>query len=204
MAPSARLPRSAPLSTFERALAVGDLVGFVHAVPGPAVLVRLDERGGADEAVPWAFPSPERLEAAVDAALDDDDVFIDPSFTADSDEATATGPAQPPLPLPPARDRATVLVVPTGGGRVGRAETSAIRVVERSVSRAHAVVSVDDGAWSIVDLDSDNGTGVNGMMLVPGEARPFRSGDILHLGDVSFLFLDVAAFASHLPALVGR
>jgi pSer/pThr/pTyr-binding forkhead associated (FHA) protein len=94
--------------------------------------------------------------------------------------------------------------MPSGGGRVGRAETSAIRIVERSVSRAHAVVSVDDGAWSIVDLDSDNGTGVNGMTLVPGEARPFRSGDILHIADVSFLFLDVAAFASHLPALVGR
>lgn len=204
MAPPARLPRSAPLSTFERSLAITDVVAFVHDVPGPAVLVRLDERGGADEAVPWAFPSPERIEAAVDAGLDGDDIFLDPSFTADSDEATATGPAQPPLPLPPARERATVTVVPVGGGRVGRADTSAIRVGERSVSRQHALVSVDDGVWSIMDLDSDNGTGVNGMPLVPGTPQTLKSGDVLHLGDLSFLFLDVAAFASHLPALAGR
>jgi hypothetical protein len=204
MPPPGRLPRSAPLSTYERALAVSDVVAFVHDVPGPAVLVRLDERGGADEASPWAFPSPERLEAAVEAGLDGDDIFIDPSFTADSDEATATGPAQPPLPLPPARERATVVVVPAGGGRVGRADVSAIRIVERSVSRQHALVSVDDGVWSIVDLDSDNGTGVNGMPLVPGTPQTLKSGDVLHLGDISFLFLDVAAFASHLPALAGR
>lgn len=204
MAPPGRLPRSAPLSTYERALVVGGVLTFVQGFPGAAVLIRLDERGGADEAIPWAFPSPERLEAAADAGLDGDDIFIDPSFTADSDEATATGPAQPPLPLPPARERATVTVVPAGGGRVGRAEASAIHIVERSVSRQHALVSIDDGVWSIVDLDSDNGTGVNGMLLWPGTAQAIKSGDVLHLGDVSFLFLDVAAFAAHLPALAGR
>jgi hypothetical protein len=203
------LPRSAPLSTFERALAIRDAGSFVDDVPGPAVLVRLDERGGADEAVPWAFPSTERLQAAIEAAAGDDDaeddvIFIDPSFTADSDEATATGPSQPPLPLPPARERAAVTVVPPGGGRIGRDDASAIRIVERSVSRRHAAVTIDDDVWSIVDLDSDNGTGVNGMVLVPGIPHPLKSGDVVHLGDVSFIFLDVAAFASHLPALAGR
>lgn len=199
-----RLPLSAPLSTFERALAVGSGAAFVVDVPGPAVLVRLDERGGQDEAVPWAFPSAERIEAARDASPEGDDVFIDPAFAAESGEATATGPGQPPLPLPPARERATVVVVPTGAGRIGRAAASVIRVGERSVSRRHAMLTHDTDGFTVIDLDSENGTGVNGMALVPGRPQAIRSGDILHLADVSFLFLDAAAFASHLPALVGR
>jgi len=203
------LPRSAPLGLFERSRAILGPDAFVRAVPGPAVLIRLDERGGPLEAAPWAFPSPERLEAAMDGsdASDGgfgDDVFVDPAFAADSDEATATGPSQPPLALPPARERASVVVVPVGGGRVGRAVTSAVRVLERSISRQHAVIGIDDdGGFSIVDLDSDNGTGVNGMVLVPGASHTLRSGDVVHLGDVSFLFLDVGGLASHLPALTG-
>jgi hypothetical protein len=39
---------------------------------------------------------------------------------------------------------------------------------------------------------------------VPGILHPLKSGDVVHLGDVSFIFLDVGAFASHLPALAGR
>jgi hypothetical protein len=202
---AAELPRSAPLALFERSLAVLGATGFLRAVPGPAVLIRLDERGGPSENSPWAFPSPERLEAVSDGDGDGDfdaDVFVDPGFAADSDEATATGPSQPPLAIPPARERASVLVLPVGGGRVGRAPASAVKVIERSVSRQHATITVDDdGAFSIVDLDSDNGTGVNGMMLVAGIPHTLRSGDVVHLGDVSFLFLDVDGLASHLPAL---
>ena len=203
------MPRSAPLALFERSLAVLGATGFLRAMPGPAVLIRLDERGGPTETSPWAFPSPERLEAVIDGDGDgdgdgdfDDDVFVDPGFAADSDEATATGPSQPPLAIPPARERASVLVLPVGGGCVGRATDSAVRIVERSVSRQHATITVDDdGSFSIVDLDSDNGTGVNGMLLVAGLPHALRSGDVVHLGDVSMLFLDVDGLASHLPAL---
>lgn len=202
--PAAALPRSAPLSTYERARAIAGESGLVRDLPGPAVLVRLDERGGQNEAVAWAFPSAERLENAELHSLEGDDVFVDPAFAADSDEATATGPAQPPLPMPPARERASVVVVPAAGGRLGRATTSAVQVMERSISRQHALLTADDRGFAILDLDSDNGTGVNGMPLVPGASQLLKSGDILHLGDVSFLFLDARGFASHLPALVGR
>jgi hypothetical protein len=201
MTSSGTLPRSAPLSVYKRSLAVTSVADFVVAIPGAAVLIRLDERGGTDEAVRWAFPPLEHLRAN---AADDDDVYVDPAFTADSDEATATGPAQPPLPLPPARERATVTVVPGDGGRVGRASQSAVRIPERSVSRVHAMLAGVDGAWSVVDLESENGTGVNGLLLVPGMPHAIRSGDVLHLGDVSLLFLDVDSFAAFLPALTGR
>jgi hypothetical protein len=201
-----RLPRFESLGVYERACAVVGTAAFLQQLDGPAVLVRLDERGGADEAAPWAFPTREVIDAMLEGTSDGDDGdnhYIDPAFTADSDEATATGPAQPPLMTPPARQHASVWVIPRGGGRVGRSPHSAVCVRVRSVSRQHALLGVDDdGVFSVVDLDSDNGTGVNGLALVPGAPHTLRSGDVLALGDTRFLFLDAAGFASHLPALV--
>ncbi|MDP2343906.1 MAG: FHA domain-containing protein [Deltaproteobacteria bacterium] len=200
------MPASAPLQVYLRSAALSTLPEFLRALPGVGALVRLDERGGHDEPVRWAY----------DALIktippdDGDDVFVDPSMSLDSDEATATGPSQAPLPIPAARDLATVMVLPRGGGRLGRAASSVVRIAERSVSRQHAMVAVDDDAtvdatsaasFSVVDLDSDNGTAINGVLLTAGSPQRLRSGDVLQLGDVVFLFLDGAAFFSHLPAL---
>jgi hypothetical protein len=193
----------ARLERFLRAQALSSSSSdFVTTLPGAAVFVRVDERGGDDETSPWAAPEIETLHVPLPGVAGDD-VFIDIGSMTASVEATATGPAQPPLPLPRAREQATVHVVPVDGGRVGRDASAAVRVRERSVSRAHADVGCDDGLWSITDLDSDNGTGVNGMPLVPGAPHSLRSGDVVQLGDVVLLFLDGAAFYSHLPALAG-
>lgn len=198
------------METFLRAAALLDVGAFVAAVPGPFVLVRLDERGGRDEPVAWAWDVLMAEPSLVDPDDDDsgEDVFVSAlagtGMAAESDEATATGPAQPPLPIPPAREAATVVVVPAVGGRIGRQKGAVVRVAERSVSRQHALMSVDGGSCSVVDLDADNGTSVNGLPLVAGQPQTVRSGDVLGLGDVSFLFLDVRAFYSHLPALAGN
>lgn len=200
----AALPFAAPLETYLRAAALGDADGFARDLPGPFVLVRLDERGGRDEPVAWAWHV--LMEEEHVDAEDDDDVFVAALLgdaAAASDEATATGPAQPPLPLPPARETSSVVVVPADGGRIGRARGCALRCTERSVSRQHALLSVDGKTCSIVDLDSDNGTAINGMVLTPGTPQTLRSGDVLALGDVVFLVLDRAGFFSHLPALAG-
>lgn len=199
------LPTAAPLETYLRAAALGDADSFARAMPGPFVWVRLDERGGRDEPVPWAWHVLMK-EHVDDVDEDSDDVFVAALLgdsAASSDEATATGPAQPPLPLPPARELSSVIVVPVDGGRVGRAKGSVLRINERSVSRQHAMLSVDGKTCSVVDLDSDNGTAINGMVLTPGTPQTLRSGDVLALGDVVFLVLDRAGFFSHLPALAG-
>jgi hypothetical protein len=198
----AKLPTTAKLERYLRAHALSSCRDFVEALPGAAVLVRVDERGGDDEASPWAVPAIETLHVPL-PGVTGDDVFIDIASTLGSIEATATGPAQPPLPLPRARELATVHVVPHAGGRIGRDAGAAVRVRERSISRAHADVACVDGMWSITDLDSDNGTGVNGMPLLTGERHNLRSGDVVQLADVVLLFLDGAAFYSHLPALGG-
>lgn len=200
--PQTKLPTTARLDRFLRAQALSSVREFVEALPGTAVFVRVDERGGDDEAAPWAVPAIETLHVPLPSVLGDD-VFIDIASTLGTTEATATGPAQPPLPLPRAREHATVHVVPASGGRVGRDVVATVRVRERSVSRAHADVACDDGLWSITDLDSDNGTGVNGLPLLPGMPHSLRSGDVVQLGDVVLLFLDGPAFYSHLPALGG-
>lgn len=50
------------------------------------------------------------------------------------------------------------------------------------VSRRHAAINVSDHEHTITDLNSSNGTWVNQEPLVPGKARPLRSGDSIRLG----------------------
>jgi hypothetical protein len=216
------LPPTAPLEVYQRAAALHDVDVFLDALPGRCLLVRLDERGGLDEPAPWAWhvlansrDDDDGLDDSdEDDAIDDSDIadellahdvkdLLPVGMTAGSDEATATGPAQPPLPIPPAREQATVMVLVDGHRRVGRQVGSQPRIGERSVSRAHALIDVDADAVSVVDLESDNGTAINGMVLVPGTPKELRSGDVIAFADVVFLFLDARAFYSHLPALCG-
>ena len=52
-----------------------------------------------------------------------------------------------------------------------------------SVSRLHAkLVPTPDGAWTVTDLDSVNGTQVNGRDVPPGDPVRLGPGDHIHLG----------------------
>lgn len=51
-------------------------------------------------------------------------------------------------------------------------------------SRQHAVVVFDKGAVGIEDLNSLNGTWVNGARLHPGQQRQLRTGDVVQIGTV--------------------
>ncbi len=54
------------------------------------------------------------------------------------------------------------------------------------MSRRHCQIQSDANAWTIRDLDSLNGTFVNG---VPVRERPLRHGDQIQIGTSLFLFL---------------
>ncbi len=70
---------------------------------------------------------------------------------------------------------------------VGRAGDAAIRLEEPEVSRHHGVVFREaEGVW-IVDLQSANGTTVNGR-AVTSEPAPIGSGDMLSFGPATFAF----------------
>ncbi len=78
--------------------------------------------------------------------------------------------------------------IPLAEGEVtiGREASNGIAVVDPSVSRKHCVLSAQDGRFRVRDLDSRNGTQVNGATV---EEQWLQHGDEIATGDSSFLFL---------------
>ncbi len=69
---------------------------------------------------------------------------------------------------------------------IGREASSGISVSDPSVSRKHFLIRLQDGRVLVRDLDSRNGTLVNGS---PVEEQWLQHGDTISAGDSSFLFL---------------
>ena len=63
------------------------------------------------------------------------------------------------------------------GREAGFSPISSQLDVFSTVSRRHAVVVAAQGRWSVSDLDSTNGTYLNGVRLAAGEARVIDNGD---------------------------
>ena len=70
--------------------------------------------------------------------------------------------------------------------RAGRLASLEIVLDDSSVSRRHAEVRFADGAWHVRDLESTNGTYVNGVRVGPGE-QPLRPRDIVQFGKVAVM-----------------
>ncbi|MCS6897926.1 MAG: FHA domain-containing protein, partial [Nitrospira sp.] len=70
--------------------------------------------------------------------------------------------------------------------RAGRLGTLEIVLEDSSVSRRHAELRRADSGWWVRDLDSTNGTFVNGVRLGPGE-RQLHSRDIVQFGKVAMM-----------------
>ena len=58
-----------------------------------------------------------------------------------------------------------------------------------SISRRHAQVLFRDGNYLIQDLQSTNGTSVNGELLPPEERRVLQHGDEIVVGDIALYFI---------------
>jgi pSer/pThr/pTyr-binding forkhead associated (FHA) protein len=56
--------------------------------------------------------------------------------------------------------------------------------IAKGVSRFHAAVEIGADFVTITDLDSRNGTSLNGAVLVPNQPRIVRDGDQIGLGDL--------------------
>lgn len=67
---------------------------------------------------------------------------------------------------------------------VGRGEDCKVRVPLPSVSRKHCQLGIEDEEFTVKDLDSSNGTYVNGERV---KARELVPGDLLALGPVVFV-----------------
>jgi hypothetical protein len=92
-----------------------------------------------------------------------------------------------------ADDRRQALLV--GGGRrnvlsgsrvvIGRSREADVVIQDPNVSRRHAEVRREDGAWQIVDLGSTNGIKVNGRRVANA---PLRPGDQVTIGVTDLTF----------------
>lgn len=51
-------------------------------------------------------------------------------------------------------------------------------------SRQHAVITYNRGVLAIEDLNSLNGTWLNGQRVPPGQPRQLKPGDVLQIGTV--------------------
>lgn len=69
--------------------------------------------------------------------------------------------------------------------RMGRVPGNDIEVVDALVSRKHAELKLEGGQWVLYDLDSMNGTFVNGQRISKQVLRP---GDTIGVGADTFLF----------------
>src|SRR5438105_2840410 len=81
--------------------------------------------------------------------------------------------------------RAKVVRVHADETIIGRRKDCDLRILSSQVSRRHCLISVHDGYVSVEDLDSVNGTFVNGKR-VTGRAV-LRPGDHLGIGALRFV-----------------
>ncbi|MEQ1690738.1 MAG: FHA domain-containing protein, partial [Gemmatimonas sp.] len=82
---------------------------------------------------------------------------------------------------------------------VGRELACEIPILDAGVSRRQSEVRADAQGISITDLDSRNGTWINGVRITQARAR---LGDVIAFGTVAFTLLEVAE-AERRPTLVG-
>lgn len=80
----------------------------------------------------------------------------------------------------------STIPLPEGEITIGREASNGIAITDPSVSRKHCLVSWEEGRFRVRDLNSRNGTVVNGAGV---EEQWLQHGDEIAVGDSSFLFL---------------
>ncbi len=70
---------------------------------------------------------------------------------------------------------------------IGRDATSQIRLTDETISREHAFISYDEaeGSWVVEDLQSSNGTKLNGKRV---RSASLSHGDLVQVGHIKLKF----------------
>lgn len=84
---------------------------------------------------------------------------------------------------------------------IGREEGNAVRLNDDRISRFHAKVQEDQGKVVLTDLDSTNGTRINGEAV---QLRLLRPGDRVNLGRSTLVFGTTQEIAASLKESSGR
>src|SRR5262245_60146729 len=84
---------------------------------------------------------------------------------------------------------------------IGREEGNLLRLNDERVSRFHAKVQVDNEDFILTDLESTNGTRVNGTVV---QIRRLRHGDRVSIGRSLLLFGSNEEIAARVATLEGQ
>ena len=84
---------------------------------------------------------------------------------------------------------------------LGRLDSNDIPVKDTKASREHAKIYKQGERYAIVDLNSSNGTFVNGAKITK---QLLDTGDVIEIGTVRMVFEDAAAEAAKQAATAGR
>ena len=79
---------------------------------------------------------------------------------------------------------------------IGRGVRNSIRILDTEVSRNHAVLRYEDGAFLVADRRSSNGTFVNGLSIC---SHRLSSGDQITVGGTDLLFQEEASSDAPVP-----
>ncbi|MAX65297.1 MAG: FHA domain-containing protein [Bacteriovoracaceae bacterium] len=74
------------------------------------------------------------------------------------------------------------------GHIIGRADTCDIKIPDDKVSSKHLRIHVEDDCVYIEDLETSNGTDVNGIELVSLQKKEIYEGDVVTIGEVDLHF----------------
>lgn len=75
---------------------------------------------------------------------------------------------------------------------IGQGPQNDVVIDDDSVSRSHARLEFSAGSWLLTDLESTNGTTVEGVRLAPGVPTPLAYANTVRLGGVRLQFREVA------------
>ncbi len=78
------------------------------------------------------------------------------------------------------------LIVPPGGGTIGRSRDCDVVLEDAGASRRHAEIRPHPEGWMLRDLESTNGVRVNGRPI--RGAQPLRPGDRVEIGSTEIVF----------------
>src|SRR5262245_16765896 len=76
---------------------------------------------------------------------------------------------------------------------IGRGGTADLALTDSSVSRHHALVAWEHGEWGVQDLESANGTFINGRRIA--QRVPLVTGDAVRVGSVLLSYDEPAGAA---------
>ena len=63
-----------------------------------------------------------------------------------------------------------------------------LTIGDKSLSGRHAIISREQGRTYITDLESTNGTRINGNLIVANTPTKLSSGDVIELGQIELIF----------------